>query len=228
VGRSTSVWPVPRRHLVPLALLAVLAIGALVFALLGASSAPSGATLAVQSASSQTFGYPPGSTSFRMDLVASVSSGASNQSESEVRQIRFASPHHMAIYQVTSTTKYIGLLNPAGATCALSSYMAVVGGSTPWTPQGKTYQRTESLADYSARVPQVTPTTCAPQPSAVTGTVHEQAVVKSGYLLGVRITISVPKQNLSNGTPAAFGREGEALIMIEINGKRTGQILTPS
>jgi hypothetical protein len=219
---------VPRRNLVPLALLAILAMGALAFALLGASSAPSGATLAVQNASSQTFGSPPGSTSFRMDLVASVSSGSASPTESEVRQIRFAPPHHMAIYQVTSSTKFIGLLNPAGATCALSSYTLVVGGDTPWSPQGKTYQRTESLADYSSRVPQVTPTSCAPQPATVTGTVHEQAVVKSGYLLGVRITIDVPKQTLSNGTPAAFGREGEALIMIEINGKRTGQILTSS
>ncbi len=196
-------------------------LGALAFAFLGASSAPSGATLAVQNASSQTFGTPTGSTTFKMDLVASVSAGSGSGTVSQVRQIRYAPPHHMAVYQVTSTVKFIGFLNPAAITCALSSYTSIVGGSTPWTPNGSVFSRTESLADYSARVPDVGSTTCEPHPSTVHGTVRERASVRAGYLVGVRLTIDVPPQKLSTGTPAAYGTEGEALVMIEINGLPT-------
>jgi hypothetical protein len=212
---------VPRRNLVPVVLLAVLGVGALAFAFLGARSAPSGATLTVQNASSQTFGTPTGSTSFRMDLVASVSAGSGTGTVSQVRQIRYTPPHRMAVYQVTSTTKFIGLLNPTAVTCALSSYTSIVGGSTPWTPSGNAYARTESLADYSGRVPDVSSTTCEPHPSTVHGTVLERASVRAGYLVGVRLTVNVPPQKLSTGTPAAYGTEGEALVMIEINGVLT-------
>ena len=148
----------PRRNLVPLVLLGVLGVLALVFAVLGASSAPSGATLTVQNGSTKTFGSPTGSTSFTMDLVASVSAGSGTGTVSQVRQIRYAPPQHMAVYQVDDRRTRrgcVGLLNPAAITCTLSSYTAIVGGSTPWTPDGNAYTRTESLADFSARVPDV-------------------------------------------------------------------------
>ena len=211
----------PRRNLLPLVLVGVLVALALAFAFIGASSAPSGATLTVQNASSTTFGSPTGSTSFTMDLVASVSAGAGSGTVSQVRQIRYAPPNHMAVYQVTSTTRYLGVLNPAAITCALSSYTAIVGGATPWTPSGRAYTRTESLADYSSRVPAVSTTSCEPRPSTVAGTVHERASVIAGYLVGVRLTIDVPPQKLSNGTSGAYGTEGEALVMLRINGQQT-------
>jgi|HubBroStandDraft_6_1064221.scaffolds.fasta_scaffold260151_2 hypothetical protein len=216
----------PRRNLVPLALLGVLAVLALAFAVFGASSAPSGATLTVQNGSTKTFGSPTGSTSFTMDLVASVSSGAGTGSVTQVRQIRYTPPRRMAVYQVTTTTtRLAGVLNPAAIPCALSSYTAVVGGSTPWTPGANAYTRTESLADFSTRVPNVSSTSCAPHPSTVHGSVHERASVRAGYLVGVRLTIDVPPQKLANGTSAASGSEGEALVMLQINGTPTRHLV---
>lgn len=215
----------PRRNLVPLVLLAVLVVLALAFAVLGASSAPSGATLAVQNGSTKTFGSPTGSTSFTMDLVASVSAGSGTGAVSQVRQIRYVPPQHMAVYQVasntTNTTRLLGSLNPPAITCTLSSYTAIVGGSTTWTPNGTAYTRTESLADFSARVPDVSSTTCQPHAATVHGSVHERASVRAGYLVGIRLTIDVPAQKLADGTAAAYGTEGEALVMIEINGTPT-------
>jgi hypothetical protein len=212
----------PRRNLVPLVLLGVLAVLGLAFAVLGASSAPSGATLTVQNGSTKTFGSPTGSTSFAMDLVASVSTSSGTGTASQVRQIHYVPPRHMAVYQVTSsTTRLVGLLSPAAITCALSSYTSIVGGSTPWTPDGTSYTRTESLADYTARVPDVSSTTCQPHPSMLHGSVRERAGVRAGYLVGIRLTVDVPAQRLANGTAALSGTEGEALVMIAIDGTPT-------
>ncbi len=205
----------PRRNLIPLALLGVLVVLTAVFAVLGTSSAPSGATTTVQNASGQTFG-PDQTTSFVMDLVDTVTPTGTG-TVSQVRQINFVPPNRMAVYQVGSSPKLLAVLNPAAIACALSEYGAIVGGSTPWTVTGSTFVRTESLADYSARVPHVTATSCTPSPSTVHGQVHEKAVVRAGYLAGVRLTVVVPPQTLSNGTEAAHGSEGEALVMIQIN-----------
>ncbi len=135
----------PRRNLVPLVLLAVLAVLALAFAVLGASSAPSGATLTVQNgveprrSARRRVRRPSRWTwsrrSPRVRAAATVS---------QVRQIRYVPPQHMAVYQVTSnttntdepddttnTTRLLGSLNLAAITCALSSYTAIVGGAHP-------------------------------------------------------------------------------------------------
>jgi hypothetical protein len=45
--------------------------------------------------------------------------------------------------------------------------------------------------------------------------------VRSGYLVSVRLTVVVPPQRLSNGTEAAHGAEGEALVLLRINGTPT-------
>ncbi len=212
----------PRRNLIPVALLAVLALLTLLFAVFGASAAPSGATLAVQNASGETFGSPTGSTSFTMDLVNTVSSGGTRTGTVTLeRLIDYLPPDRMAVYQVGAQTKLLGVLDPAATTCALSGYTAIVGGSTPWTASGTSYTRAESLADYSSRVPQATATSCAPSPASVEGQVHESAVVRSGYLVGVRLTVVVPPQTLSNGRPAAQGVENQTLVFVEINGTRT-------
>jgi hypothetical protein len=202
-------------------LLAVLGLGTLAFAVLGASSAPSGASLTVQNASALTFGSPTGSTSFGMDLVNTIAASGSKGTISQVRLVDYRPPSRMAVYQETgSASKLLGVLSPSAIACGLSSYTAVVGGSTPWTGNGTAYVRTESLADYDARVPQATATSCEPQPTSVRGQVTERAAVRAGYLVGVRLTVVVPAQTLKNGQPAAHGVEEQALVMLEIDGTR--------
>ena len=209
----------PRRNLIPLAALAVLLVLTAVFAVVGASSAPSGATTTVQNASGRTFG-PDETTSFVMDLVDTATPTGAN-TVSQVRQVRYVPPDRMAVYQVGSSTRLLAVLSPAAAACALSEYGAVAGGSTPWAPSGGAFVRTESLADYSSRVPSVTGTSCTPSPSTVHGQVREKVVVRGGYLAGVRLTVVVPPQRLANGTAAAHGSEGETLVVTRINGTAT-------
>ncbi len=209
----------PRRNLVPVAILAVLAVLTLLFAILGASSAPSGATVAVQNASVETFGSPTGSNSFAMDVVSSVSAGAGTGAITQVRLVGYVPPARMAVYQVVgSRTRLIGVLDPTAIDCALSAYTAVVSGSTPWTLTGSTYTRTESLAAYSSRMPRPSGSSCEPKPSSVQGQVHERAAVRSGYLVGVHLTVDVPAQKLSNGRQAVHGDESEALVLLRIKG----------
>jgi hypothetical protein len=213
---------VPRRNLIPLVLLAALGVGALGFAVLGASSAPSGATLEVQNGSVRTFGTPTGSTSFAMDLVNTISAGGSKGTISQVRQVDYKPPNRMSVYQVVGNSlKLIQVAYPATIPCTLSTYTAIVGGPTPWTPSGKAFVRTETLAAYDARVPVSTTTTCTPRASTVQGTVQERAAVSDGYLLGVRLTVVVPPQKKANGQPATPGVENQALVLLEINGART-------
>jgi hypothetical protein len=216
---------VPRRNLIPLLLLAALGVGTLAFAVLGASSAPSGATLTVQNASVRTFGTPTGSTSFALDLVNTLSAGGTKGTVSQVRRVNFTPPDRMAVYQeIGSTSKLIAVLPPSASTCSLSTYTAIVGGSTPWTGSGTAYVRTESLAAYDARVPAGTATTCAPRSTMVQGSVHERAAVRSGYLIGVRLTVVVPPQTLSDGQHVTSGVENQALVLLEINGTRTAAL----
>ena len=212
----------PRRNLIPLALLAVLGIGALGFAVLGASSAPSGATLTVQNGSVRTFGTPTGSTSFSMDLVDTISAGGTKGTVSQVRQVDYTPPSRMTVYQeVGSSSKLIAVLSPSASACSLSTYTAIVGGATPWTASGAAFVRTETLAAFDARVPAATATTCEPRATTVQGTVHERAAVRADYLVGVRLTVVVPPQTLANGQSAASGVENQALVLLEINGTRT-------
>jgi hypothetical protein len=212
---------VPRRNLIPFALLGVLTVLTVVFAVFGASSAPSGATLAVQNASGATFGSPTGSTSFVMDLINSLSAGSGTGTLTQVRLIQYAPPDHMALYQVGTKSKLIATLDKASITCSLSAYTAIVGGTTPWTASGNAYTRTESLGTYGSRVPRTAPPSCEPSPTSVHGQVLEKAVVRSGYLVSVRLTVVVPAQRLSNGSEVAHGAEGEALVLLQINGTPT-------
>jgi hypothetical protein len=216
---------VPHRNLIPLVLLAILAVGKLGFAVLGASSAPSGATLTVQNGSARTFGTPTGSTSFAMDLINTISAGGSKGTISQVRQVVYKPPDRMAVYQVNgSSSKLIAVPAPSTIPCTLGTYTAIVGGSTPWTPSGKAFVRTETLAAYDARVPVSTAATCAPRASTVRGTVRERAAVGAGYLVGVRLTVIVPAQTLANGQRATPGVENQALVLLEINGTRTAAL----
>jgi hypothetical protein len=216
---------VPRRNLIPLVLLAVLGLGGLAFAVLGASSAPSGATLAVQNGSAQTFGTPTGSTSFAMDLVNTISASGSKGTISQVRQVDYKPTARMTVYQETgSSSKLIAVLSPSAAACSLSTYAAIVGGSTPWTPNGTNFVRTETLAAYDARVPAATTTTCVPRATTVQGTIKERAAVRGGFLVGVRLVVVVPPQKLQNGQTATSGVENQALVFLQINGIQTSSL----
>jgi hypothetical protein len=216
---------VPRRNLIPLALLAVLGAGSVGFAVLGASSAPSGATLTVQNASVRTFGTPTGSTRFSMDLVNTLSAGGTKGTVSQVRRVDYKPPSRMTVYQeVGSSSKLIAVLPPSASTCSLSTYTAIVGGSTPWTASGAAFVRTETLATYDARVPVSVGTTCVPRQSTAQGTVKEKAAVRAGYLVGVRVTAFVPTQKLTNGQSALSGTQTQALVLLEINGTRTAAL----
>ena len=211
----------PHRNLIPFALLAALGVGGLAFAVLGASSAPSGATLTVQNGSARTFGTPTGSTSFAMDLVSTISTGGTKRTVNQVLQVDYKPPSRMAVYQETgSSSKLIAVLSPSAVACSLSTYTAIVGGSTPWTPSGTAFVRTETLAAYDARVPAATTTTCVPRASAVQGTVKERAAVSGDYLVGVRLTVVVPPQTLANGQHATSAVENQALAVLQINGAR--------
>jgi hypothetical protein len=156
-----------------------------------------------------------------MDLVNSLSTGSGTGTLTQVRLIEYAPPDHMALYQVGTTTKLISMLDKASITCSLSAYTAIVGGTAPWTASGNAYTRTASLATYLSRVPRTAPPACEPSPTSVHGHVLEKAVVRSGYLVSVRLTVVVPAQKLSNGSEAAHGAEGEALVLLRINGTPT-------
>ena len=221
----------PRRNLIPFLLLAALGVGGLAFAVLGASSAPSGATLTVQNGSARTFGTPTGSTSFAFDLVDTISTSAgpsgwtgSKGTIRQVRQVDYKPPSRMTMYQETASgSKLIAVLSPSAAACRLSSYTAIVGGSPPWTPSGTAFVRTETLAAFEGRVPAAAARTCASRPSNVPGTVEERAVVRGDYLVGIRLTVDVP-QSLANGRHAASEVENQSLVLLQINGTPTSAL----
>ncbi len=56
------------------------------------------------------------------------------------------------------------------------------------------------------------------------GQVYEKAAVRSGYLVGVGVTVVVPPQTLSNGSPAAHGSVDESLVLVQINGTRVRKL----
>jgi hypothetical protein len=210
---------VPRRNLIPFALLGVLAVLALVIAVVGQTSSPNRASLAVQNATNATFGDPAGSVSFSMNLTNSLSASLHASSISQERLISYRAPSRLTVYQrVGTSAQRIAVLGPSAIPCVLSAYTSIVGGSTAWNANGTTYTRDESLADYSARVPHSSGGTCAPEPSAVHGTVAERAILKSGYLVDLTLIVSVPAQRLADGRPASHGIEGERIQLLTIGG----------
>jgi hypothetical protein len=91
-------------------------------------------------------------------------------------------------------------------------------GPTEWTQNGDSYRRTESVADYTARVPSTVGTKCEPRPLSAHGQVTQTVLVRSDYLVAARVRIVVPPQTLKNGRTAASGTETETLLFIEIGG----------
>jgi hypothetical protein len=206
----------PRRNLIPLMLLAVLVVGTAVFAVVGQTSAPKASTITVENATAKTFGSPTGSTSFLMDLVNTLSAGPKAGTLSQTRLLDYVAPDRLLIYPVGTKSRVPTILHQPAISCALSAYTAMVQGPTAWNANGETYTRTESLADYTARVPRTGGTTCEPQALTAQGNVDETVVIRSGYLVAARFRIVVPPQTLHSGQTASHGIEGETLVFIQI------------
>ena len=221
-----------RRNLVPVALLAVMAVLTVLFAALAANSSPDSSSLVVQNAAGETFGYPDGASSFSMHLIetAAASTGSAT-TFNQVRLVNFSGPDRMAVYQTGAQLKLLAVLDQPAIDCALSAYTAMVGGTEPWAFSGTStkagsvgsiYRRTETLSVYSSRVPRGTGSVCAPQTDVVRGTVFELAIVRSRFLVSLRTAIVVPPQTAAGGTVAAHGVVGEILQLLQINGTPVG------
>ena len=196
----------PRRNVIPLVLLAVLAVLTAVFAVVGAASAPTATTIQVQNAAAKTFGTPTGANSWIMGLITSVNVGVGTPSGTE-RIIDYSAPNRMVVYDVSgSSAKLAGVLHQPAISCVLSSYSAMLQGQGAWQQKGGTYTRTESLAEYSARVPRASGSTCVPVASTTPGQVHETAIVRSDYLVRAQAEVVAP----------THGTQGEALVFIRI------------
>src|ERR1700722_9068686 len=127
-GPAVASVPVPRRNLIPFVLLAVLVVLALVFAVIGQTSSPNRASLAVQNASSATFGDPTGSTSFSMNRFDSLSAELHSSSISQERLItyRAPTPTRLTVYQRLGTgLRRVAVLGPNAVPCVLSAYTAI-------------------------------------------------------------------------------------------------------
>jgi hypothetical protein len=197
----------PRRNLVPLLLLAVLAVLTAVFAVLGFASAPTATTIQVQNATEQTFGTPTGANSWIMELVTSVNVGVGTANGTTERLIEYVAPNRMVVYNVSGrSAKIAGVLRQPAVTCVLSSYSAMLQGEGSWKQKGGTFTRKESLADYSARVPRASGTTCQAVASTTQGQVYETAILRSDYLIAARAQVVVP----------THGTQGETLVFVRI------------
>jgi hypothetical protein len=205
----------PRRNIIPLALLAVLAVLTAGFAVWGASSAPTATNIEVQNASDKTLGTPTGATSWIMELVTSVHVGAgSGGGTTQERVVRYVAPDQMTVYDVSGgTARFAGVVRQPA--CVLSFYAAMLQGNASWHEHnGGTYTRTESLADYTARVPVPGPTgtsTCQPVPSTVQGQVLQTAVIRSGYLVAFSAQVTVPARGTQDETQR-FVKIGDVLV----------------
>jgi hypothetical protein len=194
---------------IPLTLLAILTLFTAGFALLGLAQAPSGAELAVQNATSSTFGSPPGSVSFTLNVSTAVTASQTS-SEREVRLVEFRAPAHMAVFQTTPSVRLLGRPGPAAIQQVLREYGALTTGPTQWTRHGSQLERTEPLVDFALRVS---------HQKSLSGTAHETAVVRGGYLVLVSLVIDVPAQKVSGGGTASGGVEHESFDFLRIAGK---------
>lgn len=203
----------PRRNLVPLMLLAVLAVLTAVFAVVGAAWAPTSTTIQVQNAAEKTFGTPTGVTSWIMELVTSQNvGGGSSNGATQVRVIRYTATTQMVVYDVVGNSlKVAGVLRQPAISCVLSSYSAMLQGQGSWKQKGERYTRTESLAEYSARVPRANGTTCEAVASTTQGQVHEIAVLRSDYLVGAQAQVVVPTHG-TQGETLRFLKIGDVLV----------------
>ena len=215
----------PRRNLVPPVLLAVLTLLAAGFAALAVSAAPPTGSVIVQNATARSLGSPVGSTSFSLELSTTLAA-AGGATGTTVHLIDYSPPDRMTVYEVAPASARLGQLSASGIDCVLTSYAAIVEGATAWNATGSTYSRTESLAEFSARVPVPNGRTCVPRQSSAHGQVAERAVIRSGYLIALRTTTVVPRQTLPGGSPATAGTQTETFVFLAINGTSSRKLIS--
>jgi hypothetical protein len=192
-----------------LLLLAVLTVLTAVFAVFGARSAPTSTTIQVQNATAKTFGTPAGANSWTLELITSVNVGSGTANGTNERLIVYSAPVRMVVYDVSgSSARIAGVLRQPAVSCVLSSYAAMLQGQVSWVQKGETFKRTETLADYSSRVPHANAsgTSCQPVASTTQGQVRETAVLRSDYLIAAQARVVAP----------SHGTQSETLAFIKI------------
>jgi hypothetical protein len=205
---------VDRRHLIPSALLGILTVLTALAAIWAVTSPPISATHTVQSATTATFGSPPGSNAFSMDVTSSVSSGHGAGVISQVQLFRYTLPGRMSVYRTSPSVALVGRESPVDIRADFAYYLAIVSGPSTWTGHGSLFHRTEALTAFLARVK---PTKSATGPS-VQGKVHETAVVRSGFLVDLEFSLVVPDQTLDGGRLSAGSLQQELYHLLRING----------
>jgi hypothetical protein len=203
-----------RRRVIPSALLGILTILTALAAVWAVRSPSITATQKVQSATAATFGTPLGSTSFSMDLTSSISASSGAGIISQVQFITFTEPDRMSVYKTTPELTLLGRESPAAIRNDLDEYVAFVGGHTPWTGQGSSFHRMESLPTFVARVKP----SQFDQGQPVSGQVYESAVVRDGFLVKLQVNLIVPQQVLGGGKLTAGGLQQEVFHLLDING----------
>ena len=197
----------PRRNLIPIVLLAVLVVLTAFFAVVGARKAPTATTIQVQNAADKTFGTPTGANSWIMELVISVNVGLGTANGTTARIIDYRAPDRMVIYDLSgSSLRPEGVVQQPAVSCLLSSYVAMRQGQASWQQKGGTFTRTESLSDYSARVPQPNESNCEAVANTTPGQVYQTAVIRSGYVVRFEAVIVAP----------THGTQSERLYFLKI------------
>ncbi len=194
------------RRIVPIALVAVLGLLALGFAILALTMAPNSADLAVHNGTDETFS----AHQFSIQLTDTQSDGRGT-TQSEVRVVDFSTPDRLVVYRASPKLHLLGSLHGGAVATAISQYAAITGGTSGWTRHGSHFDRTETLQAYVGRLNQRT---------AATGTVAETAVVRDGYLVVDILTLHVNSATGPNGQTAAGGTAQEILHVLRINGAK--------
>jgi hypothetical protein len=194
------------RRSVPLALLAVLALLTLGFAVLALVTAPKSADLAVHNGTAETLS----ARQFSLNLFSASRTGQ-NAAQTETRVIDYSAPDRMVVYRATPALHLLGSLHPDAIEMAIAQYTAVTAGSTHWARNGSHFDRTESLSAYEAR---------QGGKDAPPGTVTEQAVVRGGYLVAVILNLKVESITDANGQKTVGGTVKEILHFLRINGAK--------
>jgi hypothetical protein len=196
------VASVKRGHIphVILAVLTILALGAIALAL---SEAPNAASETVQNATSATFGSPLGSQSVSLDLLSSVSAGQGAGTLNQLLKITYVAPNSMTVYRATAPAANLGKVPIGRIIGTIEGYAAVTGGTAAWVQHGDHYTRTEALVPFYRRVFDKT---------SLPGSVYESATVRNGYLVSLHFNVVVQHQTSSvNETYRIVSIDGRAV-----------------
>src|SRR5580704_2843878 len=127
------------RRIVPIALLAVLGLLAVGFAILALTMAPNSADLAVHNGTDETFS----AHQFSIQLTDTQSNGQ-GATRSEVRVVDFSTPDRLVVYRASPKLHFLGSLHGGAVVTAIDQYTAITGGSSGWTRNGSRVGRTET------------------------------------------------------------------------------------